>query len=102
MATGVSISVEGQKYSLDDFELGDLEWLEDFLGQPLMTEGSFASMKAMVGFVYLIKRREDPAFTLEQARHVKLTAVEPSEDGEPESEPEPAQRPTKKAKASGT
>jgi hypothetical protein len=67
----VSITLDGKSYSLDDFELGDLEWLEEYTGSAL-TDKTLASMKAAVGFVYLIKRRDDPGFTIEQARKLKL------------------------------
>ena len=67
MATGREISLEGKAYSIDDFELGDLEWLEEHVGAPIMDEKTLTSMKTIVGFVYLIKRRDNPEFTLEDA-----------------------------------
>lgn len=84
----LSINFDGKAYALDEFELGDLEWLEDFIGRSLDGD-AIRSMKAAVGFVYLIKRRDDPNFTVEQARKMKLTAFEAP------APPEPAKRPTR-------
>ena len=67
----MSIQLDGKSYSIDDFELGELEWLEDELGSTL-DEINPSSMKAAVRFVYLIKKREDPEFTLDDARKLPL------------------------------
>ena len=89
------IQLEGKSYSLDEFELGEMEWLYDELGSTL-EEINPNSMKAAVRFVYLIKHREDPDFTMDDARKLKLAVFT-----EPEPEPEkkaPARRPTRAAK----
>lgn len=108
----VTINIEGKDYSLDDFKLGDLEWLEDELdvsfsamGEtengrkdgPLTEEAKrvqrvLGSMRAAVRFVYCIKRMDDETFTLEDARNIKLSVAFPEEE-EPEEAP-----PTKPAK----
>jgi hypothetical protein len=71
-----TVTIDGQAFELDDFEIGELEWLEDHLGKPITDFTVLNSMKAAVGLVYLVKRREDPSFTIEQARadegHVDL------------------------------
>ena len=87
------ITIEGKKYELDEFELGDLEWLEDYLGKPLTNLENLNSVKAGVGLVYLIRRRENPAFTLDDARKMKMTALFSSEE-EPAAKrpPKPAAR----------
>jgi hypothetical protein len=89
MADGVKIHIEGTAYDLEDFELGDLEWLEEYLGASLSDPQALNSMKAAVGFVYMVKRRDDPNYSLEQARKVKLAAIDA-----PEDEPEAPKRPT--------
>jgi hypothetical protein len=91
---GISISIEGKAYDLDDFELGELEWIEDHIGAPLSDEQVLTSMKALVAFVYIIKHREDETFTIEQARKIKLSTLEDRSDGAPKK------RPTKAAPAS--
>ncbi len=96
MADGVKVHIEGKAYDLEDFELGDLEWLEDFIGAPLSDQEALNRMKTAIGFVYLVKRREDPEYTIDQARKVKLAAIDA-----PEEEPEtPARkRPTQGARS---
>lgn len=90
MAAGLQIHIDGTAYDFDEFALGDLEWLEDYIGSPLADPAALNSMKAMVGFVYLVKRREDPAFTIDQARNVKMSSIT-------EPEPEAKKRPPKPA-----
>lgn len=87
----MTIQVEGKSYAIDDFELGELEWLEDELGCDL-DEMNPNSMKAILRFVYLIKRRDNPDFTMDDARKLKLAVF----TDEP---PAPAKRPTRAAKA---
>jgi hypothetical protein len=101
MATGLQFSMDGKSYDIDDFELGDLEWLEDHIGMPLTSDGALNSMKTMVGFVYLIKRQENPQFTLEEARQVKLSTLDAGDTADAaEGEGKPAKRPTKAARGS--
>jgi len=90
----MTIQLEGKSFSIDDFELGELEWLEDELGVTL-DEINPASMKAAVRFVYLIKKRENPNFTLEEARKLKLQVFADAEE-------KPAKRPTRAAKAAAS
>jgi hypothetical protein len=90
---GMKIHIDGQAYAFDDFELGDLEWLEDYIGRPLTDGSALNSMKAAVGFVYLVKRREDPAFTIDQARGVKMSSInEPDDKPAAKRPPKPAAR----------
>lgn len=89
----ITINIEGQKFDLDDFELGELEWLEEYLDAPLSDDGVLNRMKTAVGFVYLVKKRDDPTYTIEKARKIKLSAIDAGDD-----EPEPAaKRPPKRA-----
>lgn len=88
-----SINIEGVDYSIDDFELGDLEWLEDFLQKPLTNLNNLNTVKASVGMIYLIRRRENPEFTIDDARKTKMTAI----FGADEPEDQAAKRPPKKA-----
>ena len=94
----LTITFEGNTYRLEDFELGELEWLEEELGiyfneigvDPDATR-AIQSMKAATRLVYVLKRRDNPEFTLEDARKVKLEAFET-----------PADEPAGKAKARPT
>ena len=58
--SGITITLEGKEYKLDDFELGDLEWLEEYLGATLDDAKALTSIKAAVAFVFLVKRRDEP------------------------------------------
>ena len=108
MADVMTIQLEGKSFSLDQFELGELEWLEDELGVSL-DEINPASMKTAVRFVYLIKRRENPDFTLDDARKLRLEVfaddtAEWTEDAKEESPTvaapaSPRKRPAAKRKA---
>jgi hypothetical protein len=94
--SGITIHIEGAEHRLDDFELGDLEWLEEYLGTTLDDNAAMNSMKAAVGLVYLIKRKDDPSFTLDQARKVRLSVFDaPEETGNGKAK----RRPPKAAKA---
>lgn len=100
----LTITFEGKSYTLEDFELGELEWLEEQLGFYFNEIGpggspdanrAILSMKASVHLVYVIKKRDDPKFTLGDARKVKLSVfATPNENGKPAKA-----RPTKAAKA---
>jgi hypothetical protein len=95
MADIAEIQIEGKSYAIADFELGELEWLEDEL-ECTLDEVNPASMKAAVRFVYLIKRRDDPEFTMDDARKLKVSVFADPEDVEEES-PAPRKRPTRAA-----
>ena len=94
MADIAEIQIEGKSYAIDDFELGELEWLEDEL-ECTLDEVNPSSMKAAVRFVYLIKRRDDPNFTMDDARKLKVSVFADPEDEE--EAPVPRKRPTRAA-----
>lgn len=92
MAEGMKIHVEGKVYDMDDFELGELEWLEDEVGS--LADENLRTMKAAVRFVTIIKRRDNPEFSIDEARKLKLTVFD-----EPETE---EKRPTRAARGKST
>jgi hypothetical protein len=97
MADGVKVHIDGKAYDLEDFELGELEWLEEYIGASLNDDDALRSMKTAVAFVYLLKKRDDPEFTIEQARKIKLSVFDEAEtngNGKPAK-----RRPTKAAPA---
>lgn len=89
----LSFQLEGKTTTIDDFTLGELEWLEDECGASL-DKVDFSSMKVAVRIVYLLKKREDPDFTLDQARELKLSIFD-------EEEVEEKKRPTRAGKKAG-
>ena len=85
-----NISVNGKQYDLDDLELGELEALEDFMGAPI-GELALGSIKATLYLVFLIKRRDDPEYTLDDARREKFVSVKwGGDDEEADNSPLPA------------
>lgn len=60
--------------NLDDLTIGDLEEIEDVVGET--SDSIFKgtpSAKALKAIVYVICRRENPEFTLEDAAKVKVS-----------------------------
>lgn len=79
----------------DDLSLGEVESIEEILGQPfsqVFVNGG-VSAKAAVALVYVVKRRDDPAFTLDDARSLKIgsldfgQAADPTNGGGPTNSP---------------
>jgi hypothetical protein len=89
----MKVHIEGQEYALDDFSLGELEWLEDELGT--LDDDAISSMKGAVRLVTIVRRREDPSYTVEQARLIKMSALSPPVPDKPK-------RPTRAAKAAAS
>lgn len=71
------------KIDPDDLTIGDLEDFEDITGQSFdqafQANGNgtaHVSAKAIKAMVFLVKRRDDPSFTLDDARNVKIGALD--------------------------
>lgn len=69
------------KLALDDWTLGDISVLEEAAGSSLARIGlelssGDVSAKLAIALVYASKHREDPAFTLDQARSLRLSEIE--------------------------
>lgn len=71
----LTFAFDGHEYKIDDFTLGECEYLEDEMGQSL-GDIPWGSMKAAVRIIYLIRRREDPDFTLDDARNMKISVFD--------------------------
>jgi|LakMenEpi03Aug12_release.lakeMendotaPanAssembly.Ray.scaffolds.fasta_scaffold09689_12 hypothetical protein len=77
------LTIDGKTYALDDLTLGELEALEDHMGLPI-GQIDLNSARAMRFLVWLLKHRENPAFTMEQAGDVKITdLIQPEDDNPP-------------------
>lgn len=74
------IVVDGISYRLGDLTLGELEELEEHIGLP-MDMISYGSAKVIAFVVYLVRRRDDPNYSLKDARNIRIEEVG-SEDGE--------------------
>lgn len=99
--SGLAFQIEGRTYLLDDFELGELEWLEEqFDGMAIEEAVKARPMKAAVCVVYIVRHREDESFTLEDARKLKLTVFDDgAENGGPPPKPARAAGSSRRAKS---
>jgi len=71
-----ALTIDGKVYSIDpeDLELGEIELLEDELDAPL-ADIDFNRAKAMRVLVYILVHRDNPAFTPEDAKRIKVSAL---------------------------
>ena len=68
----------GFKIDVNELTIGDIEELETLVGKPfgeIFADGNL-SAKAMAAIVYVVKRRDEPGFTLDDARTMKLGEIE--------------------------
>lgn len=61
----------------DEMTVGELCEVADIAGDEAVTglARGVASPKALLALVYIIKRRTDPAYTMEQAKQVKVSSL---------------------------
>lgn len=73
---------------LDSMTLGELEAIEDVAGAEAakgMMAGQMTA-KALIAVAYVVRRRDDPEFTLDQARALRVLALkQPDAPGKDES-----------------
>lgn len=94
---GLVFHLDGKTYPIDDFEIGELEWLELELDCAI-DEINWASMQAVLRIIVLIKRRDNPEFSIDDARKMKLSIFdEPAEDAGNGSRPTKARKGVKRA-----
>lgn len=63
-------------FDINQLELGELEDIEEVTGiNPGALEGKALPVKMMTAIAWVLKRRDDPAFTLEQARRIKVVEL---------------------------
>lgn len=98
----IRITIDGKTHSInpDDLELGEIEVIEDAVDRPI-GDVDFGRIKAVRALVYVIMHRDDPSFTMDDARSMRSGALSWDEP-EPEPEPEPESktngaRPTQRA-----
>lgn len=95
----IKLTIDGREFSLDpnDLELGEVEQIEEMTGAPI-SELDLRFAKSMRALVYLVVHRDNPAFTLEDAAKIKVSAIGDPDAGQGKAK---AKRPTKAA-ASGS
>jgi hypothetical protein len=77
-----TIWIGDRDYTLDDLSLGEIEDFEEAMGAP-MGDVDLSAAKAIIYLAYLVKRREDPTYTLDDARTIRLVdIIKPDDEGD--------------------
>jgi hypothetical protein len=62
----------------DDITLGEIEEIEDYAGLPIQMIGDMEKVgthKLRIALAWIVKRREDPKFTIEHAKKLKASEL---------------------------
>lgn len=70
----IELTIDGKVYSELDLTLGDMEELEEMLGVSL-GETDITRVKNLTIVVFIFMRSQQPSFTLEDARKVKVGSL---------------------------
>lgn len=64
------------RINIDAFTLGEVDEVEEIVGKPL-TEilSRTLSAKALIALTYIAKRKDNPDFTLDDARAIPLSGI---------------------------
>jgi hypothetical protein len=81
----VKITIEGQEYSLNDFEGRDIVGAERAFDISLFGELQRNSMTGIYALVYIIRRKTNPRLTVDDVLGIKLGEVENMIAGEEEN-----------------
>lgn len=68
------ITIDGKTYPLDELDFDDIEYLEEYTGQPFSTI-NWASGKTLKAAVYIFLRRDNPEITIEQVGKMKFVGT---------------------------
>ena len=62
------------QFDLDDFDLGELCDIEDATGFRVtdLKPGESPPLKVIAGMIWIMRRRENPTYTFEQVRRLKM------------------------------
>lgn len=63
--------------TIEDLTLGDIEEVEQYAGVPLATLGDDKAVKGklLIGLAFVIKRKEDPKFSLADAKAMSMKEI---------------------------
>lgn len=67
---------DGIKVDFADFTLGELEEIERETGFNISAASGDVPVRALVYMIFVVQRRANPAYTIDDARGVKLTAIQ--------------------------
>ena len=64
--------------NINELTLGDIAEVEEMSGQSFasLTDGKSAKGSLMVALAWVIKRKEDPKFSYEDAKQLKMSEIE--------------------------
>ncbi|MCZ7536289.1 MAG: hypothetical protein M5T61_10415 [Acidimicrobiia bacterium] len=68
------ITIDGKTYPLEDLDFDDIEYLEEYTGQPFSTI-NWAAGKTLKAAVFVFLRRDNPEITLEQVGKMKFVGT---------------------------
>jgi hypothetical protein len=71
----------GLAFDPDDLTIGEMEQFEDVVGQTMtsaLSDPSNMSAKALKAIVWIVNRRTNPEYTLEDAASVKVSSLDVS------------------------
>lgn len=76
---------------VDEMTLGELEELEALAGCTIedIMQGE-RSVRSMIAIIFILRRRDNPAFTLEDAKRVKMSELELVDGADVEDPPVPS------------
>lgn len=91
-----TITIAGKTYEVDvdDLELGEIEIIEDVCDCAI-ADVDWGRMNATRAVVYVLLHREDAAFTMDDAKRVKVGALAEPEEPAKANGAKPRSRPTK-------
>lgn len=98
---GMKVEIDGKEYAVDDFEGRELVEVERAFEISLFTELNRSSVTGVYALLYLVKKRENPAFTPDQALALNLGTVTKMLGGDGEKQDPPPVAPKATAKKSG-
>jgi hypothetical protein len=80
------IRIDGKTYQVDDFSGRELVAAERGFGINLMPELDAGTMQGVYALIYLVKHRENPDFTVDDALDIKIGQLNEmlSDDDEPD------------------
>lgn len=78
-AMDAALVVDGESYRLGDLELGELGELEEHVGLP-MDSISYGSARVVAFVIYLVRRRANPEYSLDDAKRIKISEVQTDGD----------------------
>lgn len=102
-ADNIKLTIAGKLYEVDvdDLELGEIEVIEK-AADAALANIDFGRAHAIRALVYVLKHRENPAFTMDDARQMKIGALAEQEPDEPTPIKQATRRPTGAVKAAGS